>query len=46
MTKETIIEEIIEDVYGKMHQAILDDDMMRANLLGNIIDWLKQEKNK
>ena len=48
MTNEMInvIEETIEYLDGQMMLAINDLDLMKAQNIGQVIDWLKIEKNK
>lgn len=41
----SIIEEVIEDLESKMMLAIQDMDLLRAESIGAIIDWLKKTKN-
>lgn len=41
-----VIEETIEYLHGQMMLAINDLDLMKAQNIGQVIDWLKIEKNK
>ena len=42
----SIVEELIDELEGKMIMAIYDRDLERAEVIGSIIDWLKIQKNK
>lgn len=46
IARAIIVEELIEELESKMMLAIQDMDMLRADTIGGVIDWLKEEKNK
>lgn len=44
--RAVIVEELIEELESKMMLAIEELDMLKADTIGGVIDWLKKEKNK
>lgn len=40
-----IVEDVIEYLHGMMRNSIDDQEYSKAECIGDVIDWLKNEKN-